>query len=83
MRNNASAMVGSVVRGTAATIATENAILDCAGTTVTASGNKLTIVWRMQAKTPMKGKNCNLYMSAADMSGTACAWTDKGDVSVK
>ena len=79
MTNNAGTQVGGIVRGTAGTIQTENAVLDCAGTTVTSSGNNLTIAWKVQFKPVMAGKKCNLYMIAYDLSGGSSGWKDKGD----
>ena len=79
MNNNAGTQVGGIVRGTAKTIQSENAILDCGGTTVTSSGNNLTISWKVQLKPSMTGKHCNLYMMASDVLGTSSACLDKGD----
>ena len=82
MNNNAGQQIGGVVRGTATTIQSENAILDCTGTTVNWSGNNLTVTWKVQFKPTMAGKNCNLYMYATDALGSSQTWTSKGTVTV-
>ncbi|MCX6346038.1 MAG: hypothetical protein NT018_13360 [Armatimonadetes bacterium] len=78
MKNNAGVETAAILKGTATTIETENASLDCAGTSVTAVGNTVTIVWRFKLKAPMSGKLCNLYLMATDISGGATAWVSKG-----
>ena len=82
MRNNAGVLTAGVTKGAAGTLQSENAILDCAGTTVSTSGNNLTVNWKVQFKSAMAGKNCNLYMQASDASSAVKTWTDKGDVKV-
>ena len=82
MKNNAGTQIGGTVRGVAGTIESENARIDCAATTATATGNTLTVAWRVQFRSPMQGKNCNLYMQASDLSGSMTGWVDKGDLSV-
>ena len=82
MRNNAGVLTAGVTRGAAGTLQSENAILDCAGTTVSWSGNNLTVKWKVQFKSAMAGKNCNLYMQASDVSSAIKTWTDKGDCNI-
>ncbi|MCX8053514.1 MAG: Ig-like domain-containing protein [Armatimonadetes bacterium] len=84
MKNNAGTLtpVDGIARGTASTIETENAILDCAGTTVAKSGNYLTIKWRVKFKSTMVNKSCNLYMNAADDLNGRSDWQSKGTAKI-
>ena len=82
MNNNAGTQIGGIVKGAAGTVETESAILNCATTTATSSGNNLTIAWKVQLKPVMAGKKCNLYMNAYDAAGGTSGWVDKGDYSV-
>jgi len=80
MKNAAGALVpeGGVVRGTATTIETDSAVLDCGGSTVTTSGNTITVSWRVKFKAPMTGKTCNLYLQARDDYEVTSPWLSKG-----
>lgn len=82
MKNNAYEQVGGILRGTATTIETEGASLDCSGTTITTVGNRFTITWRILFKPPMAGKQCKLYMQANDKSGSSSGWISKGDYNI-
>lgn len=80
MKNNAGTLVpaNGVVRGTDAVIETESAILDCKNSTVTTSGNTITVGWRVKFKAPMTGKTCNLYLQASDDYEVVQPWLSKG-----
>ena len=55
--------------------------LDCLATTVSGSGNDLTVNWNITPKTAFASSvHKNLYMQATDLAGNATPkWTDKGD----
>ena len=83
MNNNSGAQIGGITLGTAGTIESENAVIDTGATTVSSSGNTITVNWRVKFKSTMNGKNCNTYLKADDDSGATSGWVDKGDVSIK
>jgi subtilisin family serine protease len=62
----------------------ENANLKfyCQDTTVTASGNTLTIKWRVSAKKPLIG-NDTTYLRVIDKAGKDSSWQAKGTIEIK
>jgi hypothetical protein len=69
--------------GTDYIIETENGYLDCKNTTVSVSGNNLTVVWKIKPKTPMLNTTPNLYLRADDSKALTSGWVAKGAVNVK
>jgi len=79
--NNAgTATIGSCKPKAAKTLTNARGSLNCAATTVTGSGNNLTVNWNITPKAAFaSGGARNVYMLMRDMSNLTAGWTDKGD----
>lgn len=69
--------VGGFAPGTANIIDTTYSKLDCSRTTVTGSGNNLTVNWNIAFKTNYTGQKA-LYLMVKDDSNLASVWINKG-----
>jgi hypothetical protein len=54
--------------------------LYCAETTKSASGNYLTINWKIEPKRAVSGRTCKTWMEAIDDEGLNSAWVLKGEI---
>ena len=78
LRNDAnSAWLGGYAPGSAKTIENSYAKVDCASTTVSGSGNTLTVTWSISFKSTYVGVK-NTYLQATDMSNASSGWIQKG-----
>ena len=74
------AYVGNCTPGAAKTLTNTKGVLKCAATTVTVSGNNLTVSWNIKPNSAFaSATKKNLYMFARDMSNATTGWKDKGD----
>jgi hypothetical protein len=86
------AQIGGYAPGSANVIETENAYLDCAGTTVepvipglvsdTLGSQKLQVNFRVKFKSSMESKTHNIYLSANDDSSATSGWADRGNITI-
>ena len=83
--NNAgTAFVGSCTPGAAGSLSNSRGTLNCRATTVSGSGNNLTVNWNIKPKAAfVSTTKKNLYLYARDMSNAITGWTDKGDWKIK
>ena len=72
---------GGVTPGTQLAFEGPNMWLDCKNTTVSGSGNSLTINWRVKFTPRIVGEN-NIYLWAADADGHASTWQQKGTINI-
>ena len=82
MKDNTGALSSWVVLGSATPIDNNVATLDCANTTVTTNGNNMVVTWKVTLKSPMNGKNCNLYGYSADAKSVNSGFTNLGTCSI-
>jgi hypothetical protein len=79
VRNDAnSAWKGGFAPGSNNTIDNGQGILNCAATTVTRSGNTVTVNWNVTPKTGFTGAK-NIYLHATDQANASAVWKDLGD----
>ena len=73
--------VGTCTPALPGTLSNSQGTLDCLATSVSGSGNDLTVNWSITPKTAFASSvHKNLYMQARDLAGNATPkWTDKGD----
>ena len=71
-------LAGSCKPGAPGHLTNSQGTLDCASTTVSRSGNDLTINWSITPKAAFTGV-MNLYMNVSDSLYNSVGWTDKGD----
>ena len=72
--------VGNCTPGVVGSLSNTQGTLNCAATTVTGSGNNLTIDWNVTPSTVFaSATKKNLYLYARDMSGVTVGYTDRGD----
>ena len=85
MFNNAgTGFVGSCTPGAAGSLSNSRGTLSCRATTVSRSGNNLTVNWNIKPKAAfVSATKKNLYLYARDMSNAITGWTDKGDWRIK
>jgi len=74
--NASDVAIGGFAPGSANVISTPLGALNCAATTVTKSGNDLTVVWNITPAAPLVGAQ-SVYLQASD-AGTAGSWTKFG-----
>jgi len=83
LRNDTNtAWLGGFVPGSANTIENSYSKLNCAQTTVSGSGNTLTVKWNVTFKPTFSG-NKNIYMNVTDDAGAYVSWTKKGTLLVQ
>ena len=70
--------VGNCRPGEAITLTNSQGILDCGLTTVSGSGNDLTVNWTITPKASFAGTK-HLYLYARDNADLTAGWEDKGD----
>ena len=70
--------VGSCRPATAGTLTNTKGTLNCGMTTVSVSGNKLTVNWIIKPKSAF-ARTKNVFMFAKDKAGETTGWVDKGD----
>jgi len=71
-----------VAPGTAITLETNYAKLDCAKTTVQGEGDTLTVKWAVTFKEKGAGISYNMYLYARDLTGQASGWQYRGTWSI-
>lgn len=74
-----SAWLPGVQVGTAKVLDNGYARLDAGRTTVTRSGNQLTVSWVGSAGTRLSGKRHNVYLRTEDTSAAVADWTKRGE----
>ncbi|MBF0522504.1 MAG: hypothetical protein HQL24_05540 [Candidatus Omnitrophica bacterium] len=78
LRNDANtAWLGGYAPGSSNTIENSYAKLSCASTTVSGSGNILTVKWSIILKTAFLGTE-NTYLNVTDTAGLTSGWIQKG-----
>ena len=83
LRNDAGdAWLGDISPGSSRLIENSYAVIDCSGTTVSGSGDTLTIRWRLKFKPAFKGAK-NSYIRVRDDPGVDSGWYKKGTWTVK
>jgi len=70
--------VGNCTPGAAGTLTNSQGTLDCSLTTVTGTGNDLTVNWNITPNASFAGTK-NLYLFARDYADSTAGWEDKGD----
>ena len=76
--------VGNCTPGVAGSLSNTRGTLNCAATTVSGSGNNLTVNWNITPKAAFASATTrNLYLFARDMSNAIVGWTDRGDWTIK
>lgn len=70
---------GGYVPGTNVNIATTYGTLNCYQTTVSRSGNNLTINWKISFNNALAGTR-NAYLAASGMTGASSGWQQKGTI---
>jgi len=79
LRNNdGTKWLGAITPGTNQIIENDYAKLDCSKTTVTGSGDTLTIKWAVTFKESFAGKTYNTYLFARDDTDAQTKWEKKG-----
>ncbi|MFH1594386.1 MAG: hypothetical protein ABID09_06790, partial [Candidatus Omnitrophota bacterium] len=73
-----SGYIGGYAPGSANTITNGYATLDCSRTTVSGSGNTLTINWNITFKDAFMGRNYYTYLYATDNTNAGTGWQAKG-----
>jgi len=76
--NNNTQWLGSFTPGVNQTIENDYAKLDCSKTTVTGSGDTITIKWAVTFKESFAGKTYNTYVFAKDDTNAKTKWEQKG-----
>jgi hypothetical protein len=71
------ALLGGFAPGSANTISNSQGSLNCAATTVSSSGNMVTVNWNLTPTPAFVGAK-NLYQYATDKEGNAAAWLNQG-----
>lgn len=77
MDDSAMNLLGGFAPGSLHTIENSYAKLYCSHTTISGSGNNLTVNWRVSFKNTFTGLK-NTYLQVADDDGLASSWTQKG-----
>jgi hypothetical protein len=79
--NGSARLASSCTPGFAAQMENEQAVLDCAQTSVTTSGNDLTVNWGLTVKSIFAAQSAYNYINttAADNSRKSSGWSQKGD----
>lgn len=78
LRNNdGSTPMGGYIPGSANKIENSYCALDCSKTTVSGSGNTLTVSWNITFKTSFAGSK-NMYIYAVDYANAGTGWVNKG-----
>jgi len=76
--------IGNCTPGVAGSLANTRGTLNCGATTVTGSGNNLTISWSITPKAAfVSAATKNLYLFARDVTNATVGWTDRGDWTIK
>jgi len=76
--------VGNCTPGVAGSLTNAQGTLNCAATTVSGSGNNLTVNWNITPKAAfVSATTRNLYLYARDMSNASVGWIDRGDWRIK
>jgi hypothetical protein len=75
------ASVGSCFPGSSGVISSPRGELDCSQTTVSGSGNSLTVKWKVSFKSTLVGPR-NVYLSATDKNGLSSGTVQKGNIVV-
>jgi hypothetical protein len=76
--------VGNCTPGVAGSLSNTRGTLNCGATTVSGSGNNLTVNWNITPKAAfVSATTRNLYLYARDMSNATASWTDRGDWTIK
>jgi len=70
--------VGSCTPGVSEVLANTQGTLDCGLTTVSGTGNNLTVNWNITPKAGFAGTK-SLYLFARDNADSTAGWEDKGD----
>ena len=71
--------VGHCTPGSTGTLSNSQGALDCGGTTMSGSGNNLTINWKITPSVAFASATAkNIYMYAIDNSGLQADWARKG-----
>jgi len=76
--NDNTKWLGSFTPGVNQIIENDYAKLDCSKTTVTGSGNTITIKWAVTFKESFAGKTYNTYLFAKDDTDAKTKWEEKG-----
>jgi len=76
--NDNTQWLGSFTPGVNQIIENDYAKLDCSKTTVTGSGNTITIKWAVTFKETFAGKTYNTYVFAKDDTNAQTKWEQKG-----
>jgi len=72
--------VGNCTPGVAGSLSNSQGTLNCKATTVTGSGNNLTIKWNITPQAAFATtRKKNLYLFASDMSNVVVGWAEKGN----
>lgn len=80
--NDGDGWMGGFWPGTASVLENSYCKLDCAQTTVSGSGNVLTIKWAVVFKPTFTG-NKNSYLCVGDTAGAYAEWTQKGSINIQ
>jgi hypothetical protein len=72
---------GGYAPGSNINVGTTYGVLNCLQTTVSGSGNNLTISWKVMLYNALGGTK-NLYLSAQDMSNLSSNWQQKGAINI-
>jgi hypothetical protein len=76
------AWLGGYAPGSANAIENSSAKIDCAATTVSGTGNTLTVAYNFTFKTAFSGKTYSTYLSATDDANLTAAWSKKGSYTI-
>ncbi|BCW99710.1 MAG: hypothetical protein KatS3mg024_2537 [Armatimonadota bacterium] len=81
LRNDAdTAWLGGFAPGQATIVENSRARLRCQNTSVSLSGNTLTINWNIEPKSPVAGSTLKAYLRGLDISGLHSGWVQKGSL---
>lgn len=73
--------IGAYTPGSSNVIETPYGKLYCAQTTVSGSGNNLTVKWAVSFKSTVAGTK-NAYLATSDLAGASSGWSQKGTVTI-
>lgn len=83
MNEDGTVLLGRYAPGSENIIENDYAKLDCSKTTVSGSGDNMTVKWAVTFKGAFAGKTYNMHLTAMDMVGMTSGWYTKGTWEVK